>query len=83
MRIPVLHALPRATCLSLSCLPHELEQPLVERIPVLDDAGIHYTDDFRFTESLYLCIFAYFAVRGALRYAMQLYVSSREDDDEA
>ena len=46
-------------CKAVGCLPTVFDMPLVERIPVLDDAGVVYSADLAPTEGLLLLVVAY------------------------
>ena len=59
-----LHLWPQTLpCKSIACLPAVLDMPLVERIPLLDDAGVEYAVDAAPTEGFLLLVAVYTLLR--------------------
>lgn len=46
-------------CKAVGCLPTVFDMPLIERIPVFDDAGVDYAADLAPTEGLLLLVVTY------------------------
>ena len=66
-----LHFFPQTiSCKAIGCLPTVLDMPLLERIPVLDDAGIEYAVDVAPTQGLFFLVAIYALYRNVVLLAL-------------
>ena len=73
MRIPfrTLHLLPATLCTQPACLPQLLDDPVVRTLPVEDLLGFQTAFDIEVTQSFYLLLAVYVAVRVIMRAIMR------------
>lgn len=83
MRVLSFSSIPaHSSCLKVACVPQMLERPILDLIPVVDDAGIEYGTSVALSDSFYGLVFAYFAMRWAVRAAFDAYQKNRNRRDE-
>ena len=89
LHVRALHLVPKACSTLAQCLPSTraeltqiLEQPLVERVPVLDDAGVPYAEDMVLTQGFFLLVISYVCVREARNAILRILRNDDMTNDE-